>query len=41
MVEKGQIIQRVQNSQKMLAKSGTPVLELAKRKTVTGGHAND
>ncbi len=32
MVEKRQIIQRLQNFQKMLAKSGTLALELAKRK---------
>jgi hypothetical protein len=41
MVEKRQIIQRVQNFQKMLAKAGFLALESAKRETVTGGHAND
>jgi hypothetical protein len=35
------IIQRVQNSQKMVAKAGFLALESAKGKTLTGGHSND
>jgi hypothetical protein len=35
------IIQRVQNSQKMVAKAGFLALESAKGKTLTGGDSND
>jgi len=41
MVEERQIIQRVQNFQKMVAKAGFLALESAKGKTLTGGHSND